>query len=190
MPGRPGPTMRCSIPAAPPTPRRRPRSFTTPALGSSSLRFAITAFILLPTAFTGRVLQSSPAEPLLSTAACPAQSTSNSYTCPIYRAEITAVPGATRCMSGSFHLSSTGSPVDGGIWQSLNGGASWTAITDTGITNCGDIDGCGVQQGYYNLELLAVPNGGGDGSVCRRGQSLQVLDHHANPTCAATASSI
>jgi hypothetical protein len=58
-------------------------------------------------------------------------------------------------------LTSTGQPVDQGIWQSENGGASWTQISDTGITNCGDPgnDGCGVQQGAYNLELLAVPNG-------------------------------
>ena len=57
-------------------------------------------------------------------------------------------------------LASNDSSVDGGIWQSLNGGASWTAIADAAITNCGDVYGCGVQQGSYNLELLAVPNGG------------------------------
>jgi len=34
-----------------------------------------------------------PGGALLSTAACPAQSTSNNYTCPIYRAEITVVSG-------------------------------------------------------------------------------------------------
>ena len=49
--------------------------------------------------------------------------------------------------------------IDGGIWQSLDGGGTWTAISDAGITNCGDPEGCGVQQGTYNLELLAVPYG-------------------------------
>jgi hypothetical protein len=55
-------------------------------------------------------------------------------------------------------LYSNGNPVDQGIWQSTNGGASWNSISDTGITNCGDSFGCGVEQGFYNLELLAVPN--------------------------------
>ena len=115
-----------------------------------------------------------PGGALLSAAACPAQSTSNNYACPIYRAEITVVPGRNEMYAWFISLSSTGSPVDGGIWQSVNGGASWTAISDTAITNCGDFDGCGVQQGSYNLELLAVPNGAGDGLVRRSDQSLQV----------------
>jgi hypothetical protein len=47
-----------------------------------------------------------------------------------------------------------------GIWKSTNGGASWTQLDDSGITNCGDsLGGCGTQQGSYNLELAAVPNG-------------------------------
>ena len=54
---------------------------------------------------------------------------------------------------------SNGNPVDQGIWQTLNNGATWTQISDSGITNCGDFNGCGVAQGFYNLELLAVPNG-------------------------------
>ena len=50
--------------------------------------------------------------------------------------------------------------VDQGIWQSLNGGLSWTQINDSGITNCGDFfGGCGTAQGKYNLALAAVPNG-------------------------------
>ena len=56
-------------------------------------------------------------------------------------------------------LDPTGSPVNRHIWQSLNGGASWTPISDTTITNCGDVEGCGVQQGSYSLALLAVPSG-------------------------------
>ena len=54
--------------------------------------------------------------------------------------------------------------ADGGVWLSLNGAASpWTSINDSGITNCGDpgSGGCGVQQGTYNLELAAMPNGSG-----------------------------
>jgi hypothetical protein len=50
--------------------------------------------------------------------------------------------------------------VDGGIWRSVNGGASWISISNSGIKNCGNSSGCGVQQGTYNLELLAMPDGG------------------------------
>jgi hypothetical protein len=92
---------------------------------------------------------------LLSTTACPQNYVT---TCPIYRGEITVVPGRDEMYVWFVSLSSTGSPVDQGIWQSENGGTSWTQISDSGITNCGDSDGCGVQQGFYNLELLAVPN--------------------------------
>src|SRR5207248_8021841 len=49
--------------------------------------------------------------------------------------------------------------VDQGIWQSVNGGASWAQINDSGITNCGDFfGGCGTAQGIFGLTLAAVPN--------------------------------
>jgi len=83
----------------------------------------------------------------LTTTACPPQSTSNNYACPIYRAEITVVPGRNEMYAWFTYYSSPGSPTDGGIWQSLNGGTSWTSISDASITNCGDPAGCGVEQG-------------------------------------------
>ncbi|MGA8765052.1 MAG: hypothetical protein WB562_19445, partial [Candidatus Sulfotelmatobacter sp.] len=92
---------------------------------------------------------------LLSTTACPQNYVT---TCPIYRGEITVVPGRKEMYVWFVSLSPAGQAVDQGIWQSLNGGASWTPISDSGITSCGDSFGCGVTQGTYNLELLAVPN--------------------------------
>jgi hypothetical protein len=122
----------------------------------------------------------------LGTTACPPQSTSNSYACPIYRGEITVVPGRNEMYAWYISLASDGSPVDGGIWQSLNGGVSWTSIPDTTITNCGDFDGCGVQQGSYNLELAALPSGGATdlyaGAINLYKCSITVV----NPTCAST----
>ena len=93
---------------------------------------------------------------LLSTTACPQNYVT---TCPIYRGEITVVPGRNEMYVWFVSLSSSNSPVDQGTWQSTNGGASWTQISDSGIISCGDPNGCGVEQGFYNLELLAVPNG-------------------------------
>ncbi len=117
----------------------------------------------------------------LSTTACPPQSTANNYACPLYRAEITVVPGRSE-MYAWFVSSSL---ADGGIWQSLNGGASWTSISGAGITNCGDVYGCGVLQGFYNLELLAVPNASGTDLYAGGINLYKCSINSQNPTCAA-----
>ena len=111
-------------------------------------------------------LTNQPGGSVLSTAACPPQSTSNNYGCPIYRAELTAIPGRNEMYAWYVYFSPGGGAMDGGIWQSLNGGATWTSIANGGIANCGDVAGCGVEQGAYNLELLAVPNCPGGQTIC------------------------
>ncbi len=130
-------------------------------------------------------LANQPGGGLLNAAACPPQSTSNNYECPIYRAEIAVVPGRNEMYVWFISLSPTGSPVDGGIWQSMNGGASWTLISDAGITNCGDFDGCGVQQGDYNLELLAVPNAAATDLYAGAVNLYKCEITSQNPTCAS-----
>ena len=90
----------------------------------------------------------------LTTLACPAQSSST--TCPIYRGEIAVVPGRNEMYLWYVDVNDN----DQGIWLSTNGGTSWTQINDSGITNCGDALGCGTEDGTYNLELAAVPDGG------------------------------
>src|SRR5580692_1598450 len=89
----------------------------------------------------------------LTTAACPASPSSSS--CPIYRGEIAVVPGRNEMYVWYVDAND----FDQGIWESTNGGNSWTQISDAGIINCGDQLGCGTEQGSYNLELAAVPNG-------------------------------
>jgi hypothetical protein len=110
----------------------------------------------------------------LASANCP--SGSNASSCLIYRGEFAVVPGRNEMYVWVVDVQSdvqpdvqpdnAGNPVpvDEGIWQSVNGGTSWTQIPDNGITNCGDDafgpnSGCGVEQGWYNLELAAIPNG-------------------------------
>jgi hypothetical protein len=128
-----------------------------------------------------------PGGSLLSTAACPPKSTSNKQACPIYRGEITAVPGRNEMYVWFISLDSSGLPVDGGIWQSLTGGATWTQISQTGITSCGDNSGCGVEQGYYNLELLAVPNGSAATDLYAGAVNLYKCSiNSANLTCGAS----
>ena len=93
----------------------------------------------------------------LASANCPANQ--NASSCQIYRAEFAVTPGLNEMYVWIVDYQS--GEIDGGIWKTTNGGSSWTAIPDNGITNCGDPagNGCGVQQGIYNLELAAVPNG-------------------------------
>ncbi|HMD15316.1 MAG TPA: hypothetical protein VKH18_01515, partial [Terriglobales bacterium] len=106
----------------------------------------------------------------LASANCPTGS--NATTCLIYRGEFAVVPGRSEMYAWVVDVQpdSYGNPVavDEGIWQTLNGGtgnggAGWTQIPDNGITNCGDSafgpdSGCGVEQGWYNLALAAIPN--------------------------------
>ncbi|HKW27034.1 MAG TPA: hypothetical protein VJN48_14705 [Terriglobales bacterium] len=103
-------------------------------------------------------LPSQPGGSSLSAAACPASGIS---TCPILRGEIAVHP--TKNEMYAWYISgdpSLGNFADQGIWKSTDGGGTWTAISESGIENCGDFEGCGAaEQGWYSLELTAVPNG-------------------------------
>src|SRR6202142_1466608 len=97
----------------------------------------------------------------LSAGSCP-PSTVLPSACPIYRGEIAVVPNrAGQSNLGEMYAWYVdANDADHGIWQSLDGGATWLQINDSGITNCGDFfGGCGTAQGSYNLALAAVPNG-------------------------------
>jgi len=90
----------------------------------------------------------------LSTFACP--TTPASQGCPIYRGEFAVMPGRNEMYVWYVDENEN----DQGIWQTTDGGNTWTQLDDSGITNCGDFSGgCGTAQGSYNLELAAVPNG-------------------------------
>ena len=128
-------------------------------------------------------LTNQPGGGVLGTTACPAQSISNGYSCPVYRGEIAVVPGRNEMYAWYISLASDGSVIDRGIWQSLNAGASWTAISETGITNCGDAVGCGVQQGAYNLALTAVANGAATDLYAGAVNLYKCSINTSNPTC-------
>jgi hypothetical protein len=129
-------------------------------------------------------LPNQPGQPgLLGSANCPQN---YATTCPFYRAEISVVPGRNEVYVWFISLDANDDPVDQGIWQTLNAGATWTQILDSGIIECGDIAGCGVDQGFYNLALLALPNGQATdlyaGAINIYKCSISVV----NPTCANT----
>ena len=100
----------------------------------------------------------------LGTANCPAQIPIGGSSCPVYRGQLAVVPGRNEMYF--WFVSLTAGPdgtqvVDEGIWRSTEGGNSWAQMDETGIANCGDPgnNGCGVDQGYYNLEIAALPDG-------------------------------
>lgn len=140
-------------------------------------------FYSSPDGITWTRLTNQPGGGSLSGAACPAQSTLNNQACPMYRGEISAVPGRNEMYAWYIFLSPTGTATNGGIWQSLNGGASWTQISDAGVTNCGDTLGCGVEQGAYNLELLAVANGSATDLYAGAVNLYKCAINSTNPTC-------
>ena len=142
-------------------------------------------FYSSPDGLTWTLLANQPgAAGLLGAAACPRN---YATTCPIYRGEITVVPGRNEMYVWFVSLDSSNNPVDQGIWQSTNSGASWTQINDSGIINCGDSNGCGVEQGYYNLDLLAVPNGSAATDLYAGAINLYKCSISSiNPTCAST----
>ena len=135
----------------------------------------------------------------LTPANCPVGS--NATTCPIYRGEFAVVPGRNEMyvwvVDVQYDINGNPMPYDEGIWQSLNGGtgsggASWTQIPDNGIANCGDSafgpdnSGCGVEQGWYNLALAAIPDGGAETDVYAGAVNLYkcTLEPAASTACA------
>ena len=153
--------------------------------GAAGLFFAAEryhGFYSSPDGLTWTRLATQPgAAGLLSTTACPQNYVT---TCPVYRGEITVVPGRNEMYVWFVSLNPAGDPVDQGIWQSTNAGASWTQMSDSGILNCGDSDGCGVQQAFYNLELLAVPDGASATDLYAGAINLYKCSINAsNPTC-------
>jgi hypothetical protein len=141
-----------------------------PNQGASGTFYAVIRRHGLYSSTDGQHFTRLPTQPTpgLASANCPAGS--NSTSCLIYRGEFSVVPGRNEMYVWAVDVQPDGngnpSPTDEGIWRSTNGGATWTAIPDNGITNCGDSafgpdSGCGVEQGYYNLELAAIPNASG-----------------------------
>lgn len=120
----------------------------------------------------------------LSAASCPSSPTSDG--CPIYRAEITSVPARKEMYAWFISLDSAGDQTDEGIWQTLDGGNTWTELNENGITNCGDLEGCGVGDGAYNLALTAVPDGAATDLYAGAVNLYKCEINSAQPSCSGT----
>src|SRR4051812_36538688 len=76
--------------------------------------------------------------------------------CDLLRASLATHPTKNEIYAIGVGLSGT---TLKGVARTTNGAAtSWTALSTTGITSCGDSGGCGAGQGFYDLVLAAVPH--------------------------------
>ncbi len=111
---------------------------------------------------------------------CPASPT-NLSSCPLYRGEITVRPGRDEMYIWYVNSSDT----DGGIYKTTDGGQTWVTLGEGGLTSCGDSDGCGTQQGTYNLFLTAVPRGNGTELYAGAVNLFKCATAGSNPPCSA-----
>jgi hypothetical protein len=116
----------------------------------------------------------------LTTTACPPNP--HSTACPIYRGELAVVPGRNEMYVWYVDANNN----DQGVWTTLDGGLTWTPLNESGITNCGDTIGCGTEDGAYNLELAAVPDGGATDLYAGAVNLYKCQITSFSPTCAGT----
>ena len=116
----------------------------------------------------------------LSTTACPPNP--HSPACPIYRGELAVVPGRNEMYVWYVDANNN----DQGIWTTLDRGHTWISLNESGITNCGDVTGCGTEDGAYNLELAAVPDGGATDLYAGAVNLYKCQITSFSPTCAGT----
>jgi len=129
-------------------------------------------------------LAAQPGDPILHASSCPASPFFSG--CPIFRGALAVNPAAGDLYA--WYVNFNGNTlVDDGIYKSLNGGASWSKVNQTGMINCGDggiAGGCGAsEQGWYNLELLAVPNGSATDLWAGAVNLFRCTITGANPLC-------
>ena len=130
-------------------------------------------------------LPNQPGGSVLSASLCP---TVGASSCPILRGEIAVRSGKNEMyvwyVSGDLVY---GDFADRGIWKTTDGGSTWTAISNDGIENCGDFEGCGAaEQGWYSLELAAVANGTGGTDLYAGATNIYKCSINTNnPTCSS-----
>ncbi|HET7748205.1 MAG TPA: sialidase family protein, partial [Terriglobales bacterium] len=107
--------------------------------------------------------------------------------CLAFRGEMAVVPGREELYTWYVTIDNQGNIGDGGIYKTTNAGSTWQQVSDTGITNCGDgaNNGCGTQQGWFNLTVAAVPNGSGTDLYAGAVNLYKCSITAANSLCAA-----
>jgi hypothetical protein len=123
---------------------------------------------------------------------CPAVTTSG---CPLYRAAMTVryvTPGTEATATDEMYiwiigLDASGNPTDLNLYQTKNGGSTWTQMSETGINAATGGDEHGVDQAWYDIYLGAVPNGAGTDLFAGVINIYKCSVTSSNPTCSTQA---
>lgn len=129
--------------------------------------FAVIAFhgVYISTDGTGSAftrLANQPDPTDLTTANCPANPLS-STNCHLFRGELAVRSGTSDTYVVLLDINQTsGAVTNKGVWKAVISSGNvtgWTQFGTAGIDTCGDSNGCGLQQGYFNLFLGAIADG-------------------------------
>lgn len=106
-------------------------------------------------------LPNQPGGAALSNSACPS---AHSVNCPIFRGEVASLSDlkVSPPRNELYVWYVDGNFADRGIYRSTDGGNKWDKIAENGLTDCGDVSGCGTQQSFFNLQLAAVTSATSD----------------------------
>ncbi|ABF41319.1 hypothetical protein Acid345_2318 [Candidatus Koribacter versatilis Ellin345] len=136
-------------------------------------------------------LATQPNNALFSAANCPAATSSG--TCPLYRGAMAVryvKPGTETSATDELYIwligfDAGGNTADFNLYQTKNGGTSWTQIDETGAyaTVGGDADPS--VQSWYNAYLGAVPNGTGTDLYMGSVNIFKCSITSSNPVCTA-----
>ena len=78
----------------------------------------------------------------------------------------------------------SGNTIDLNLYQTKNGGTSWTQMSETGINAATGGDASGVDQAWYDVYLGAVPNGAGTDLYAGAINIYKCSVTSSNTTCA------
>ncbi len=121
---------------------------------------------------------------------CPAATSS---ACPLYRAAMAVryvAQGAETTSPDEMYIwmigfDANGNTIDLNLYQTKNGGTSWTQMNETGINASTGGDASGVEQAWYDVYLGAVPNGAGTDLYAGAINIYKCSLTSSNTTCAS-----
>ncbi|MCU1301809.1 MAG: hypothetical protein JWQ87_2093, partial [Candidatus Sulfotelmatobacter sp.] len=117
-------------------------------------------------------------------APCPGNPTGRS--CPEYRASLSVREDNGQVYT-IFVDSSGNTSTGGGVFVLSTDGGTWTQLGEAGIDGCLDTDGCGTQQGTYNLYIKAVPNGSNTDLFVGAVNIFKCSSSFSDPLCNASS---
>ena len=120
---------------------------------------------------------------------CPAATSAG---CPLYRAAMAVryvAQGAETTSPDEMYIwmigfDPSGNTIDLNLYQTKNGGTSWTQMSETGINAATGGDASGVDQAWYDVYLGAVPNGAGTDLYAGAINIYKCSVTSSNTTCA------